>query len=151
VPEDSETGHDIAFRVRAMDIADYQRVRALWERSEGVGLGESDSQDGVAAFLRRNPGLSAVAESSRGELVGAVLCGHDGRRGYLHHLAVAAAHRRRGIGRGLIEHCFSGLASADIPKCNIFVFRESPAAVAFWTHNGWSAPTRQVMQKRVES
>jgi len=150
-PEGGEPGHDVALRVRAMNTADYERVLALWERSEGVGLGESDSQEGVAGFLRRNPGLSAVAESSGGEIVGAVLCGHDGRRGYLHHLAVDAAHRGRGIGRRLVAHCFSGLANAKIPKCNIFVFRESPAAVAFWTHNGWSAPTWQIMQKRVDA
>src|SRR5277367_5545202 len=150
-PEANETGLAAAFHVRAMDINDYQRVVALWARSEGVGLGESDSQEGVAAFLRRNPGLSAVAESSCGEIVGAVLCGHDGRRGYLHHLAVDVAYRGRGIGRRLVAHCFSGLANAKIPKCNIFVFRESPAAVAFWTHNGWSAPTWQIMQKRIEA
>ena len=132
----NEFGPDAKWLVRAMDIADYQHVVALWQRSEGVGLGESDTKEGVAAFLLRNPGLSAVAESSHGEIVGAVLCGHDGTRGCLHHLAVAATHRRRGIARRLVEHSFSGLANEKIPKCNIFVFRESPATVAFWTHNG---------------
>jgi putative acetyltransferase len=94
--------------------------------------------------------LSAIAESD-GEIVGAVLCGHDGRRGYLHHLAVAATYRRRGIARRLVEHCFSRLANARIRKCNIFVFRENQEAVAFWTYNGWSAPTWQVMQKVVDA
>jgi ribosomal protein S18 acetylase RimI-like enzyme len=122
-----------------------------WLRSEGVGLGESDTKEGVAAFLLRNPGLSAVAESLHGEIVGAVLCGHDGRRGYLHHLAVAATHRRRGIARRLVQYSFSGLANEKIPKCNIFVFRENPGVVAFWTHNGWSAPTWQIMQRRVDT
>jgi N-acetylglutamate synthase len=142
---------DVDCTVRAMHLDDYVQVARLWQRSEGVGLSESDSLDGVAAFLLRNPGLSAVAESSTGEIVGAVLCGHDGRRGYLHHLAVDAAHRRRGVARRLLEYCFSGLSSAKILKCNIFVFRESPEAAAFWTHNGWHAPTWQVMQKRVDN
>lgn len=142
---------DVDCNVRTMHLADYAHVARLWQRSEGVGLSESDSLDGVAAFLLRNPGLSAVAESSTGEIVGAVLCGHDGRRGYLHHLAVDAGHRRLGIARRLLEYCFSGLSSAKILKCNIFVFRESPEAAAFWTHNGWHAPTWQVMQKRVET
>lgn len=142
---------DLDCDIRPMDAADYPQVRALWERSDGVALSESDTPGGVAAFLARNPGLSVVAESPAGEIVGAVLCGHDGRRGYLHHLAVAAAHRRHGIAGRLVERCLSGLASANIPKCNVFVFRESREAVAFWAHNGWAVPTWQVMQKRVDA
>jgi ribosomal protein S18 acetylase RimI-like enzyme len=132
-----------------MTAADYPRVLALWQQSDGVGLGESDSAEAVAAFLARNPGLSAVAESGTGEMVGAVLCGHDGRRGYLHHLAVSAPHRRQGIARRLVQYCFAGLARERIPKCNIFVFREKPESIAFWTYNGWIAPAWQLMQKRV--
>ncbi len=137
--------------VRAMTAADYPQVLALWQRSDGVGLGESDTAQAIAAFLERNPGLSAVAESSAGEIIGAVLCGHDGRRGYLHHLAVSRAHRRQGIAQRLVRYCFSGLARQRIAKCNIFVFRESAESIAFWMHNGWVAPTWQIMQKRVEA
>src|SRR5208282_5537414 len=115
---DNEFDPDARWLVRAMVIADYQHVVALWQRSEGVGLGESDTKEGVAAFLLRNPGLSAVAESSHGEIVGAVLCGHDGRRGYLHHLAVARRYRQRDIGRRLTSACLAGLRKAGIPKCN---------------------------------
>lgn len=85
---------DPNYKVRAMDIADYPEVVALWQRSEGVGLSESDTLEGVGAFLRRNPRLSAVAESSAGEI---------------------------------------------------------PEAATFWTHNGWTAPTWQVMQKQVDA
>ncbi|HTS22537.1 MAG TPA: GNAT family N-acetyltransferase [Casimicrobiaceae bacterium] len=135
--------------IRAMTIVDYPEVRALWERSEGVSLSESDTPEAVAAFLARNPGLSAVAASAAGAIAGAVLCGHDGRRGYLHHLAVSAGLRRRGISRQLIEFCFAGLAAEKIPKCNVFVLRESASSIAFWAHNGWIAPTWQLMQKRI--
>ena len=140
----------IGCSVRAMRAPDYAQVFALWQRSDGVGLGESDTAEAVAAFLERNPNLSAVAESSTGEIVGAVLCGHDGRRGYLHHLAVSEAHRRRGIARRLVQYCFSGLAREKIVKCNVFVMRESAESITFWTYNGWVAPTWQIMQKRVE-
>jgi putative acetyltransferase len=134
-----------------MRTADYSQVFGLWQRSDGVGLGESDTAEAVAAFLERNPNLSAVAESSAGEIVGAVLCGHDGRRGFLHHLAVSEAHRRRGIASRLVQYCFSGLAREKIVKCNIFVFRESAESITFWTYNGWVAPPWQMMQKRVEA
>ena len=69
-----------------MTMADYPAVRSLWERTEGMGLNESDTPEAIAMFLERNPGLSLVIDSPDGEIVGAVLCGHDGRRGYLHHL-----------------------------------------------------------------
>ena len=140
----------IGCSVRAMRAADYPQVFALWRRSDGVGLGESDTAVAVAVFLERIPNLSAVAESRVGEIVGADLCGHDGRRGFLHHLAVSGAHRRRGVARRLVQYCFSGLAREKIIKCNVFVMRESAESIAFWTYNGWVAPPWQLMQKRVE-
>ena len=125
--------------IRAMSLSDYPAATALWGLTQGIGLSDSDSQAAVAAFLQRNPDMSAVAVSQSGELVGAVLCGHDGRRGYLHHLAVAAAHRNRGIADGLIGWCFDRLADRDVPKCAIFLFRDNDAGSSFWQHNGWSA------------
>ena len=137
--------------IRAFLAADYPGARALWERTEGLGLSESDSEEAIASFLERNPGMSAVAATAAGEVVGAVLCGHDGRRGYLHHLAVAAEHRGRGIARALLEHCCARLGEARISRCSIFLYRESASGVAFWLHNGWSEQAWMVLQKRLEA
>lgn len=135
--------------IRAMTPVDYEAVAALWQASPGVGLGESDGQRDVASFLRHNAGMSCVAVAHDGRLVGAVLCGHDGRRGYLHHLAVAQDVRRQGIARRLIAFCFERLSEARIPKCNVFLFASNTAGEQFWLHNGWSArPDLKVMQKR---
>jgi putative acetyltransferase len=135
--------------VRAMSIEDYDAVHALWLGTPGVGLSESDTRAGTKAFLARNAGMSAVA-LARGELVGAVLCGHDGRRGYLHHLAVASAWRGRGIARQLLAWCMGQLSAHGIPKCNIFLFSDNAAGAAFWLHNGWlSRADLQVLQKAV--
>jgi ribosomal protein S18 acetylase RimI-like enzyme len=87
-------------------------------------------------FLARNPGLSFVALDS-GELVGAVLCGHDGRRGYVHHLAVAERCRRRGLGTRLLDRGLDALRDAGIGKCHEFVFHASPFAELFWQRRGW--------------
>jgi putative acetyltransferase len=130
-----------------MTIADYSAVLRLWQGSEGVGLNESDARPAIESFLARNPGLSLVALTG-GEIVGAVLCGHDGRRGYLHHLAVAKSHRGRGLGKGLVEACLAGLRPLGIQKCNLFLFADHAAGEAFWSHLGWrQRADLQVMQR----
>ena len=124
-------------RIAQMTAEDYDEVLALWRGTAGVGLDEgTDTQDGIAAYLLRNPGLSFVARRD-GKVVGAVLCGHDGRRGYLHHLAVAAAHRHCGVGRALVEACLARLGHIGIRKCNIFLFSNNEAGQEFWKHVGW--------------
>src|SRR5580692_3692620 len=97
--------------IEPMTIADFDDVTALWQKTEGVGLNESDTREAIAIFLERNPGLSLIARDGRRKIIGAVLCGHDGRRGYLHHLAVASEHRRQGIGKTLVEACLSKLGT----------------------------------------
>ena len=135
--------------IRPMTMSDYEAVVKLWQTTEGVGLNESDKRGPLAAYLARNPGLSRVALDGTG-IVGAVLCGHDGRRGYLHHLAVAKAHRKQGLGSALVEACLADLARLDIPKCNIFVYADNAEGEAFWKHNGWTKRTElQIMHKPV--
>jgi putative acetyltransferase len=86
------------YTIREMHIDDYDRLISLWQRCEGIGLSDADQLERIDFFLRRNPGMSFVAEGADGAMAGAVLCGTDGRRGYLHHLAVDPAWRRHGIG-----------------------------------------------------
>jgi len=124
--------------LRPLTIADYDPVRRLWEASEGVGLSESDSCEAITRYLARNPGLSQVALTPPGEIVGAVLCGHDGRRGYLHHLAVNRSHRGQGLGCKLVQECLRRLHTEGITKCNIFLFASNEAGRAFWVHEGWA-------------
>jgi putative acetyltransferase len=124
--------------VRAMSITDYPLAIALWRRSDGVGLSASDEEAAIASFLERNENLSAVALSASGELVGALLCGHDGRRAYLHHLAVDAKNRRQGVASKLIAWCFDGLNALGIEKCNVFLFADNAEGAAFWGHLGWA-------------
>jgi ribosomal protein S18 acetylase RimI-like enzyme len=124
------------FTLRPFVIADYDAVFALWLRSEGMGLGDGDTREGIAKFLDRNPGLSRVAEAEE-RIVGAVMCGHDGRRGYLHHLAVDANFQKRGIGRALVEACLAALKAEAIPRCSVFVYANNHAGRAFWGHFGW--------------
>lgn len=138
-----------AASVRTLLPSDLDGAIELWSRSDGIGLNESDSKDALLRFLARNPGLSAIALDAE-LLVGAVLCGHDGRRGAIHHLAVATAYRRRGIGSELVEYCLARLREAEIPRCNLFLYDDNETGRRFWERHGWQAvDTWKTWQRRV--
>ncbi|WP_201799882.1 GNAT family N-acetyltransferase [Andreprevotia sp. IGB-42] len=137
--------------IRLFSMADYADAAALWTSIPGVTLNEADTPEAITAFLARNPGLSFVATDRNGQLIGTVLCGHNGRAGHLYHLAVAPSHRNRGVGRALVERCFNHLAAAHIPRCNIFVYADNDVGNAFWLKAGWDDPaTWKVLQKHVQ-
>ena len=123
--------------IREMTIEDYDEVYAFWSQQPGVGLTESDSRDAIEAFLQRNPGMSCVVRDDEGTLIGAVLCGHDGRRGFLHHMAVAPLHRKRGLGRTMVNFCLKRLRDAGITRCNIWVYTSNEAGHKFWRAIGY--------------
>ncbi len=119
-----------------MTMAHYEQVWALWQATEGVGLSRADEPGAIQVYLERNPGLSFVALAD-GQVVGTVLGGHDGRRGFLHHLAVQVAYRRQGIAAALVNHCLEGLAQVGIQKSHLFIFHENESGKAFWRSQGW--------------
>ncbi len=124
-------------RIRSMAPEDLPEVILFWQEMEGIGLSESDSVPALTSYLQRNPELSFVARNDQQQIVGAVLCGHDGRRGYLHHLAVEKNYRKMGIGRALVEKCLSSLQALNILKCNLFLFSDNSRGEAFWREMGW--------------
>lgn len=140
----------LEWRPRGMTPADYDEVMALWRVCEGLGLSAADEKPAIAAYLARNPDMSFVAEAG-GRIVGAVLGGHDGRRGYLHHLAVTPAWRHRGIGAALVEAALARLRAAGMSKCNLFLYADNEAGRAFWLKHGWNArPDLVLVQKALD-
>ena len=117
--------------------SDLDAALLIWSMSEGIGLSDADSIKRLERFLIRNPGLSYVAVEN-GKVVAAMLCGHDGRRGYLHHLAVTTTHRREGIGRALVEYCLKALRVDGIMKCHLFIFDSNIGGLEFWRAIGWT-------------
>lgn len=124
------------FTIRGMSEADYDAVLALWRATPGIGLSEADERPNIASFLARNRGLSFVAEAD-GRLAGAVLGGTDGRRGYLHHLAVAPDHRRAGVGSSLVARALEALRARGLRRCHIFVMAGNAEGRRFWERTGW--------------
>ena len=124
------------YSIETMTESHCSAVLRLWEATDGVSLTDADTAAGLIAYFERNPAMSHVA-TRRDTIVGAVLCGHDGRRGYLHHLAVEKHHRNQGIGRKLVHACLGKLKSVGIKRCNLFIFDENSEARRFWTSDDW--------------
>ena len=119
------------YQIVDMAIEHYDDVKALWEKTKGVVVSSVDTKDNIKRMLRRNPGMSFVVLDGE-DVVGAVLCSHDGRMGYLTHLAIDKTHRRKGLGRSLVGRCLYTLMGIGIRKCTLLVMQDAEGAKAFW-------------------
>jgi ribosomal protein S18 acetylase RimI-like enzyme len=121
---------------RNMEISDYDDVMQLWRSCEGLNLKDADSVRGIASYLERNPGLSFVAVDENG-IVGSLMAGHDGKRGYIQHLAVATPARRQGVAARLVELCLEALLAQGIVKSHVHVINSNQPGREFWSRRGW--------------
>jgi ribosomal protein S18 acetylase RimI-like enzyme len=136
-------------RTREFLINDYESAVELWKRVEGLEIAEGDDKESVVRFLTRNPGLSRVATDGS-VIVGVSLCGHDGRRGHIYHLAVDPKYQGVGLGKRLVEECFAGLRDAGIERAIILVAKDNPRGREFWLRCGWEElPGAMAMGKDV--
>lgn len=125
-------------QIRVMTTEDYEAVHALWMTIKGFAIRSvDDSREGVERFIKRNPDTSVVAEED-GKIVGAILCGHDGRRGCLYHVCVHPDHRRRGIGKSMVVFCMNALKKEKINKVSLIAFTANDIGNAFWRTIGWT-------------
>ena len=124
--------------IREMKIEDYDSVYALWKTIKGFGIRSvDDSKEGIERFLKWNPGLSVVEEED-GKIVGAILCGSDGRRGCLYHVCVHKDYRRQGIGKTMVVWCMEKLKELQINKVSLIAFTQNDIGNAFWKEIGWT-------------
>ena len=124
-------------KIRPMTMKDYDEVYALWMTIKGFGIRSiDDSREGTARFLKRNPTTSIVAEAD-GKLVGAILCGHDGRRGCLYHVCVDEKYRRRGIGKAMVVAVMDALQKEGINHVSLIAFAQNDIGNTFWNTIGW--------------
>lgn len=126
------------FSLRVMQIEDYEKIYGLWMTIDGFGIRTiDDSYEGVERFIKRNPTTSVVAECD-GKIVGAILCGHDGRRGCLYHVCVHKEYRKRGIGKAMVVFCMKALQEEKINKVSLIAFKSNVIGNAFWKSAGWT-------------
>lgn len=124
--------------IRSMDNNDYERVYQLWMSCKGMGLNDlDDSREGIEQFLKRNPDTCFVAEQN-GKIIGSIICGNDGRRGYIYHTAVASDYRKKGVGTVLVETTLQALKNLGINKAALVVFSKNTEGNAFWEKLGFT-------------
>lgn len=124
--------------LRPMKIDDYGPVYRLWMDTPGMGLNDlDDSREGIERYLRRNPATCFTAWEG-GTLLGVILCGHDGRRGYIHHTAVRPSARRQGVGTALVNAALDALAREGIHKAALVAFSRNAGGNAFWEKQGFT-------------
>jgi N-acetylglutamate synthase len=123
-------------KIRGMMPDDYSQCLAMWQATPGLRLVEADGEECIAAFLQRNPGMSFVAEVQN-EVVGTVMCGQDGRRGYIYHVAVCPEYRGQHIGSTLVQSSLAALKLAGIDKCHVFVIADNELGNSFWS-SSWT-------------
>ena len=124
--------------IRVMTMEDFEQVHKLWMGIHGFGIRSiDDSKEGVERFLKRNPTTSMVAVAGE-TIVGAILCGHDGRRGCLYHVCVREDYHKNGIGQQMVEKCLAALKKEHINKLNLIAFKKNEVGNRFWQGLGWS-------------
>ena len=120
-----------------MTTDDYDSVAKLWTSSSGIGVNPDDSKENIAKYLQRNPNTSFVAVEN-GEIVGAILAGHDGYRGFIHHTAVSVSHRGIGIGTKLVNTAVDAIRNEGINKVVLVAFKTNTLGNSFWEKQGFA-------------
>lgn len=127
--------------IRKMVISDYDKVYSLWLSCKGMGLNDlDDSREGISRYLDRNPETCFVAEDGE-KIIGVIIAGHDGRRGYIYHTAVSPDRRKQGIGRQLVDSAMNALKEQGINKTALVCFSKNEEGNAFWQNIGFTKRT----------
>ena len=125
--------------LRKMKIEDYDNVYELWMSCVGMGLNNlDDSKIGIEKFLNRNPDTCFVALDDD-FIVGAIMVGNDGRRGYIYHTSVHPNYRKQGIGKKLVEAALDSLHKIGINKVALVVFEKNKDGNEFWEKLGFTS------------
>lgn len=120
-----------------MAADDYDSVEKLWTNSNGIGVNPDDSKENISKYLQRNPNTSFVAVENS-EIVGAILAGHDGYRGFIHHTAVSSSHRGMGIGTKLVNAAVDAIRNEGINKVVLVAFKTNKLGNSFWEKQGFA-------------
>ncbi|WP_455436245.1 GNAT family N-acetyltransferase [Hungatella hathewayi] len=134
--------------IRIMEIDDYTAIYDLWMSCKGMGLNDiDDSKKGVERFLNRNPDTCFVAVENNA-LIGVIMAGNDGRRGFIYHTAVLPSYRHQGIATQLVDTAMTALENIGITKVALVVFDRNEKGNSFWEAQGFTSRTDLVYRNK---
>lgn len=137
--------------IKRFDKEHLNEALKIWENDDGIGICSSDTPEKISYFLKKNPSSCFVAKNDE-ILVGTILCGNDGRRGYIYHLCVKNEYRNNGIGESLLTASLNSLSQAGIEKCHLYFLGRNSRAFSFYKHNGWKQRNELIlMSKNIET
>jgi ribosomal protein S18 acetylase RimI-like enzyme len=123
--------------IRIMKVSDYEKAFTLWSATDGMGLRSlDDSKEGISKFLIRNPNTNFICRID-GQVVGVILCGHDGRRAYIYHAVVSKTYRGRGLGKALLDKVIEAVSNEGIHKIALVVYENNQVGNDFWSGQGF--------------
>ena len=123
-------------QIAEMKIEDYDLLIKLWQSDPGIGISKADEKLNLSAFLDKNRGLNFIAVINN-DIIGTILCGNDGRRGYLYHVFVLPEFRKKNIGKKLVYTCIEKLKEEHITKCHAMIFNHNITGKTFWEKIGF--------------
>lgn len=136
-------------KIEKMKLSDYDEIISLWLSCKGVGVNDiDDTREGIEKFLKRNPDTCFIAESDN-KIIGTVLVGNDGRRGYIYHTAVDEHYRRNGIAARLVDSAVNALKDIGISKASLVVFCNNEKGNCFWQSMGFNARNDLIYRDKV--
>jgi N-acetylglutamate synthase len=124
------------YKIELMTLKKYDELIAFWKSIDGVWVSDDDSYENLKVYFKRNPDTNFIAVHE-GKIIGTVKCSHDGRRGYLHHVAVKEEYRKMGIAKEMVEKCIGILRKEGIKQFRLFVLDSNKHAMDFWKHLGF--------------
>jgi|SRR4030095_930470 N-acetylglutamate synthase len=130
------------YQFEEMNPGHFEEAKQLWAETEGMELTVGDSKQSLEKYLSRNPAMSFICRDSQNEnLLGTILCGHDGRRGFIYHVAVDKNYRRKNIAKQLVDLSLKALKKSGIERCSLMVKTTNNDAYSFWEKMGWRGRT----------
>ncbi len=124
------------YKIKPLSLNRYDELIEFWKANKGTYVGDDDKYERLKSYLKRNPKLSFMV-LDKNKIIGTIKSGHDGRRGYLHHLAVDDKYRKQGIARELVKLCLEKMSKSGIHEFRAFVFDDNAEAASFWKRYGF--------------
>ncbi|OGO06432.1 MAG: hypothetical protein A2Y92_00080 [Chloroflexi bacterium RBG_13_57_8] len=124
------------YKIAEMKLNRHAGLLEFWKNTKGIWVSDDDSYENLKVFFKRNPKSNFIV-LHEDKIVSTIKCSHDGRRGYLHHLAVKEEFRKQGIAKELVAKCLKELRKQGINKYRVFVLDSNPEAIKFWKHMGF--------------